>query len=39
LTRVELNNALHLGLRIGGRGRQMNSKVGIQTNKAKLDVY
>jgi hypothetical protein len=27
--RVELNNALDLGLRIGGRGRQMNSKVGI----------
>jgi hypothetical protein len=39
LTRVKLNNAPHLGLRIGGRGRQMNSKVGIQTNKAKLDVY
>jgi hypothetical protein len=37
--RVELDNALGLGLRIEGRGRQMNSKVKIQTNKAKLDVY
>jgi hypothetical protein len=27
--RVELDNALDLGLRIGGRGRRMNSKVGI----------
>jgi hypothetical protein len=27
-----------LRLRIGGRGCQMNSKVKIQTNKAKLDV-
>jgi hypothetical protein len=26
-------------LGLGGRGRRMNSKVGIQTNKAKLDVY
>jgi hypothetical protein len=37
--RVELDNVLDEGLRIGGRGRQMNSKVRIQTNKAKIDVY
>jgi hypothetical protein len=37
--RVELGNVLDLGLRIGGRGLQMNSKIGIQTNKAKLDLY
>jgi hypothetical protein len=29
LTRVELDNALDLGLRIGGRGRRINSKVEI----------
>jgi hypothetical protein len=39
VTRVALDNALDLGLRIGGRGRRMNSKVGIQTNEVKLDVY
>jgi hypothetical protein len=39
LTRVELDNALDLGLRIGGTGHRMNLKVRIQTNKAKLDVY
>jgi hypothetical protein len=37
--RVELGNALDLGLRIRGRGRRMNLKVAIQKNKAKLDVY
>jgi hypothetical protein len=39
LTTVELDNALDLGLWIRGRGRQMNSKVGIHTNKAKPFVY
>jgi hypothetical protein len=39
LMRVEHDNALDLVLRIRGRGRQINSKVGIQTNKANLDVY
>jgi hypothetical protein len=37
--RVNLGNALDEGLRIGGRGRQMNSKIKDQTNKAKLDNY
>jgi hypothetical protein len=37
--RVELDNVLDEGLRIKGRGRQINSKVKIQSNKAKLDVY
>jgi hypothetical protein len=37
--RVELDNVLEEGLWIGGRGRQMNLKVKIQTKKAKLDVY
>jgi hypothetical protein len=37
LTRVNSANILDEGLRIGGRRRQMNSKVKIQTNKAKLD--
>jgi hypothetical protein len=36
LTRVNSANVLDEGLRIGGRGRRMNSKVKIQTNKAKL---
>jgi hypothetical protein len=36
--RVNLANVLDEGLRIGGRGRQMNSEIKIQTNKAKLDV-
>jgi hypothetical protein len=35
--RVNSANFLDEGLRIGGRGRQMNSKVKIQTNNAKLD--
>jgi hypothetical protein len=39
VTRVDLSNLLDEGLRIGGRGRRMNSKVKDQTNKAKLDVY
>jgi hypothetical protein len=34
--RVSSTNVLDEGLRIGGRGRQMNSKVKTQTNKAKL---
>jgi hypothetical protein len=34
--RVNLNNVLDEGLRIGGRGRRINSKVKDQTNKAKL---
>jgi hypothetical protein len=38
VTRVNSANVLDVGLRIGGRGRRMNSKVKIQTNKAKLDV-
>jgi hypothetical protein len=37
LTRVISANVLDKGLRIGGRGRQMNSKVRIQTNMMKLD--
>jgi hypothetical protein len=37
LMRVNSANVLDEGLRIGGRGCQMNSKVKIQTNKAKLD--
>jgi hypothetical protein len=36
---VVLDNVLDEGLRIGRRGRRMNSKVKDQTNKAKLDVY
>jgi hypothetical protein len=36
-TRVNSTNVLDEGLRIGGRGCQMNSKVTFQTNKAKLD--
>jgi hypothetical protein len=39
LTRVELDNVLDEGLRIRRRGRRINSKVKIQINKAKLDVY
>jgi hypothetical protein len=39
LTRMELGNAQDLELRIGERGRWMNSKVWIETNKVKLDVY
>jgi hypothetical protein len=31
--RVNLTNALDEGLRIGGRGRQMNSKVGVSQTK------
>jgi hypothetical protein len=38
LTMVNLGNVLDEGLRIGGRGHQMNSKVKTQTNKAKLVV-
>jgi hypothetical protein len=37
LMRVNSANVLDEGLRIGGRGRQMNLKVKVQTNKAKLD--
>jgi hypothetical protein len=33
--RVSSANVLDEGLRIRGRGLQMNSKVEIQTNKAK----
>jgi hypothetical protein len=36
VTRVNSANVLDEELRIGGRGRWMNSKVKIQTNKAKL---
>jgi hypothetical protein len=36
---VNSANVLDEGLRIGGRGHQMNSKIKIQTNKAELDVY
>jgi hypothetical protein len=39
LTRVNLDNVLDERLRIGGRGRQMNSKVKDQTNKAKLVMF
>jgi hypothetical protein len=37
LMRVNSANVLDEGLRIGGRGRQMNSNVKDLTNKAKLD--
>jgi hypothetical protein len=37
--RVNLGNVLDEGLMIGGRGHQVNSKVRIQANKEKLDVY
>jgi hypothetical protein len=37
--RVNSANVLDGGLRIGGRGHQINSKVKIQTNKTELDVY
>jgi hypothetical protein len=37
MMRVNLANVLDEELRIGVRGRWMNSKVKIQTNKAKLD--
>jgi hypothetical protein len=36
LTRVNLGNILDEGLRIGGKGRRMNSKVKDQIKKAKL---
>jgi hypothetical protein len=36
VTRVNSANVLDEGLRIGGRGCQVNSNVKIQTNKAKL---
>jgi hypothetical protein len=36
--RVNSANVLDEGLWIGGRGCQMNSKVKVQTNEAKLDV-
>jgi hypothetical protein len=39
LTRVEIGNVLDYGFWIRGRWCRMNSNVGIQTNKAKLDVY
>jgi hypothetical protein len=39
LTRVSSANVEDEGLRIGGRGHRMNSKVNIQANKAELDVY
>jgi hypothetical protein len=32
-----LGNILDEGLMIGGRGRRMNSKIKVQTNKTKLD--
>jgi hypothetical protein len=34
--RVNSTNVLDEGLRIGGRGLQMNSNVKVQTNKANL---
>jgi hypothetical protein len=34
--RVNLANILDEGLRIGGRGREINSKVWFQTNKANI---
>jgi hypothetical protein len=37
-TRVNLANVLDGGLRIMRRGRRMNSKVKVQTNKAKPDI-
>jgi hypothetical protein len=36
---VNLANVLDEGLRIGGRGHRMNSKVKIHTNKVKLDAF
>jgi hypothetical protein len=39
VTRVSLANVLDEGLRIRGRGNWMNSKVKIQTNKAKRGAY
>jgi hypothetical protein len=36
VTRVDLDNALNKGLRIDGRGHQMNSKIKDHTKKAKL---
>jgi hypothetical protein len=36
--RFNMTNFLDEELRIGGRGRRMNSKVKDQTNKGKLDV-
>jgi hypothetical protein len=36
LMRVNLANVLDEGLRIGGRGRRMNSKLRFQTNKANI---
>jgi hypothetical protein len=38
LTKVNLDNVLDEGIKIGGRGHQMNSKVKYQTNRAKLVV-
>jgi hypothetical protein len=34
--RVDSTNVLDEGLRIEGRGRQMNSKVGFQKNKENI---
>jgi hypothetical protein len=39
VTRVNSVNVLDGGLRVGARGRRMNSKVKIQTNKAELDIF
>jgi hypothetical protein len=36
LTRVNSANVLDEELRIGGRGRRMNLKVGFHTNKANM---
>jgi hypothetical protein len=36
MTRINTANVLDEGLRIGERGRRMNSKVKDQANKAKL---
>jgi hypothetical protein len=36
--RIDLDNVLDEGLRIGGRGCRINSKVKDQTNKAKLAI-
>jgi hypothetical protein len=38
MTRVNLTNVLDEGLRIGGRGRQMNSKVKISQTRRVLRI-
>jgi hypothetical protein len=39
LMRVDLDNVLYEGLRIGGRGRQMNLNIKDRTNKVKLEMF